>query len=157
MKKNLILINPEKAKEVITDLAADKAPMSLTDFIREYFDIFLKSQKNIKEIYEYLKNSGVDVGLYDTFRRTYRKVWKARRESDSVAPVQKEVSVSAFSKESFTVQAVPSEKHDENLGLRKIYAADGTELEINPETGGRMFKVERASPPLPPVKEGRQV
>lgn len=94
-------------------------------------------------------SNGLDVGSYEYFQAVYNSVKRARK-IDPIEPA----SLEAISEKAEPEKSAPTPPKVEKirevakapkrlpgLGLRPIYLADGTEIEIDPETGAKRFKI----------------
>jgi hypothetical protein len=137
--------------------SAENEIVSLRKFIEKNFDIFLRSGRGVKAIYEYLKTNGLDVGTYYGFKSLYYRVKRRinstnpSAEKIAPAPIKKEpcpVEIEAkmaekkeaeASKKSKEVQKPWESKYNPALPL--VYLPGGVEAIIDPETGAKYFEI----------------
>jgi hypothetical protein len=144
-------IDLDKGREILTHL--DEVPnpiVSARQFVILNFDTLRQSGKTLKALYDFLTNRGIDVGTFESFRAVYNSEKRVRKvnmpdsaslerdpESKKAAPPEKIVPLKAEkAKNGDSVKTRPR-----GLGLRPIYLADGTEVDIDPDTGAKLFKI----------------
>jgi hypothetical protein len=143
-------IDMKKGKEILARL--DEVPdpiISARQFIAMNFDALRRSGKTLRALHQFLLSNGLDVGSYEYFQAVYNSVKRARK-IDPIAPA----SLEAISEKAEPEKSAPTPPKVEKirevakapkrlpgLGLRPIYLADGTEIEIDPETGAKRFKI----------------
>jgi hypothetical protein len=127
--------------------------ISLRELIEAHFDVLSRTGRSVKDIYEYLKSKGLDVGTYEGFRCVYRRVKIRGEAKTSVSPkpvtVQPEPNPTPVQQKTGTGNAGQSQgkentaapERPRGVGLRPLFLPDGTEIEIDPETGARIFKI----------------
>jgi hypothetical protein len=140
---------------------AENEIVSLRKFIERNFYIFLRSERGVKAIYEYLKTNGLDVGTYYGFKSLYYRVKNRINSTTSSAekipaPVKKEphpVEVEAemaekreteASKKPREIQKPRESKY--NPALPPVYLPGGVEAIIDPETGAKYFEIKSGKP-----------
>ena len=159
-------IEMQKAKEVMARF--NELPSQIItarEFIDMHFDELQKSGQPLKVLHDFLTSNGVDVGTLKSFRSTYSRV-KRDRKNKPTAPLPKapepERAVSAEIQPSEHVSPAPPEHAQESVkaasakvgvpkganaekvkdtspGVKVIRLADGTPIEVDLETGGRTF------------------
>jgi hypothetical protein len=147
-------IELDKTRTIIDRLNEVPGPViSAQQFIVLYFDELQKSGKSLKAIHQFLQANGIDIGTYESFRTVYRRIKRSRKiVSCGIPPkpeksTNPEKSVPAPPKAETTKDAegkAGTEKPPQRLpglGLRPLYLADGTEIDIDPETGAKRFKI----------------
>ena len=160
-------IEMEKAKEVVARFNEVPNPiLTARQFVIMHFDELQQSGKPLEALHQFLLANGIDVGPFESFRTVYNSVKRARK-NNSIEPVPPKRSIEpeqATPMKADPVETLSSEKIPElekatsaqvektqetdaekekkrGLGLRPIYSADGRELEIDPNTGAKTFKV----------------
>jgi len=145
------VIGREKADEVVERLnELPRRVITVQEFISTHFDELHDSGQSLKELHQFLQSNGVAVGTFDSFRVTYGRVKRERAgNKDAKSPPKPpEISKTHESEEIHEPNSVPEVKqsavaHSQKRGggLRPLTSADGVELEIDPETGARTFKI----------------
>lgn len=82
-------ISAVKAKEAVDDL--DKLPpaeLSVTKFVREYWDAMEKTGRSTKYLYDYFVGKGIPLGKYDSFYRIYNTVSNAKKRESMYEVIQ---------------------------------------------------------------------
>jgi len=141
------------------DNPAENEIVSLRKFIERNFDIFLRSDRGVKAIYEYLKANGLDVGTYYGFKSLYYRVKSrinsANSSTKTIVPTsvkkeshpagaeakmtEKREAEAEVSKKSKEVQKPRESKY--NPALPPIYLPGGVEAIIDPDTGAKYFEI----------------
>jgi hypothetical protein len=150
-------IESEKIQGVMTRLEEiPKSVLSARQFIIMYFDklyALQQSGRSLKAIHQFLLANGVDVGTYESFRTVYRRAKRAQKtqaatgnqvmtvESEKAIPPEKSAPAPPTEEKSKNTEAAKVPQRPRGVGLRPIYLADGTEVEIDPETGAKRFKI----------------
>jgi hypothetical protein len=154
-------IEPHKMREVVNRLEELPAStISARQFITMYFDQLHKLQqsgRSLKAIYEFIRANEIDVGTYDSFQAVYNRIKRARGKnpieaaSSETIPqkteIEKPTKPDKFAPDPPKVEKAKDAEAKEipkrlpGLGLRPIYLANGTEVEIDPETGAKRFKI----------------
>lgn len=151
-------IDPNVAREAIEKLMEELSPstVSLRRFVDMNYEHFRKSGKSVREIYDFFKRAGVDVGCLSTFKsmcsRAKKKYEAATNVQDDPRTKRPQAPPAMPSKIAETEKAAPEEgktpgpaaeqkAKPRNLGLRPICLPDGTEVEIDLETGAKTFKI----------------
>jgi hypothetical protein len=146
-------IDMSKAREVLTHL--DEVPnpiVSARQFVILNFDTLQQSGKTLKALYDFLTNRRIDVGTFESFRGAYNSVKRARKANPaSSEAIPEKVDPEKLTKPEKIVSApstVEKAKNDDSVkkrprgvGLRPLCLADGTEIEIDPDTGARIFQI----------------
>jgi hypothetical protein len=132
--------------------------VSLGKFIARNFNslnALLHSGKNIKQIYEYLKAKGQDVGTYHSFRTLCYRAGLRRREP-KVSPIQgkplentktqeligaKKLQEPTKSKNVSREEEPKTKESKYNPRLPPIFLPGGVEAIIDPETGAKRFEI----------------
>jgi hypothetical protein len=130
------------------------------------FDTLHQSGKTLKALHRFFVSNGVDVGSFEYFQAVYNSERRKRKNKPiepasskqsfepkhaaptKAAPVESPSSETASSHDKAAnakagdAQETDTEKtRKRGLGLRPIYLADGTEIEIDPNSGAKTFKV----------------
>lgn len=136
-------IETQQADALISGLKKELRFLSLTDFIREYYSVLHESKKTAREIYDYLSGHGIDIGTFKTFSNLYSRAGNEFRKKNaiqnSVAPVVPQPRNQEPEK-AISPEATP-EKKKYNPACPPIFLPNGTEIEIDPETGAKTFKI----------------
>jgi hypothetical protein len=144
--------------EKLKEEAKDGIEVSLKTFIAMNLDALSSSGKNLKELYEYLKAGGLDVGTYYGFqsacyraglRRWAKKSLKTPKEAVenvNVQPAKKsEVSHKPQEAKDTGESGVPethkAKSSKYNPGLPPIILPGGIEAIIDLETGAKRFEI----------------
>jgi hypothetical protein len=149
-------IDLDKGREVLTHL--DEVPnpiVSARQFVILNFDTLQQSGKTLKALYDFLTSKGIDVGTFESFRAVYNSIKRARKtnppepslseaileKAESEKPTKPENSVPAPSMSEKAKNENDVKKRPRGVGLRPLCLADGTEIEIDPNTGARIFQI----------------
>ena len=162
-------VDIKKAEEALKRLKEEKEEKSsVGKFIRTYFHELEATGKPIKRIYEFLKANGIEVGTCGGFSSLYSKMRKERKTGQQQKKQEKrssyltgegkepnnkypEAAITETAENRQEIQAfsninnkVDTEENNRNrgLGLRPIYAPDGTELTIT-ENGAKTFEIKK--------------
>jgi hypothetical protein len=119
------------------DSPAENEIISLRKFIERNFYIFLRSEKGVKGIYEYLKANGLDVGTYYGFKSLYYRV-KSKINSTNSSREKAEGKAKASEKPK-EIQKPRESKY--SPALPPVYLPGGVEAIIEPETGAKYFEI----------------
>ena len=135
-------ISLEGKAEIIEELMRVRSPtpakVSLKKFIDMYFQAFVKSGKTTREIYDFLKEKGVDVSSFQVFKVLYSRVKTSRKQqSADLTSARKPEILPTGSKE----RALPEP--------RAPMTPKPVQEEGSPD--GRKTKVSKYNPALPPV------
>jgi hypothetical protein len=147
-------IELEKVQNVMARLdEIPKSVLTARQFIATYFDrlqTLQQSGRSLKAIYQFLLANGIDVGTYESFRTVYRRVKRVQKtqvvtenldvitEHEKAAPPAK---VTPGESEKAKNKNDDVQKRPRGVGLRPLCLADGTEIEIDPDTGARIFQI----------------
>jgi hypothetical protein len=143
-------IELDKTRKIIDRLSEIPGPViSARQFIVMYFDELQKSGKPLKEMHQFLRANGIDVGTYESFRTVYGRLKRSRKtvpreltsEPGKLTKPEKAASDPPKVEKAKGAEAEKTPKRLPGLGLRPIYLANGTEVEIDPETGAKRFKI----------------
>ena len=160
-------IDLEKAREVVARFNEIPSPIvTARQFVIMHFDELQRSGKSLEALHHFLLGNGIDVGPFESFRTVYNSVKRARKnnviepalpqrvsEPEPVAPTNDDHVESLPSAKILESEGTASAKADKpqntetenikkrGLGLRPLYLADGTEIEIDPNTGAKTFKI----------------
>jgi hypothetical protein len=152
-------IEPGQTREIVNRLEELSASaISARQFIIMYFDQLLKSQqsgRSLKTMYEFIRGNGIDIGTYESFQAVYNRIKRARKSnpvesaSSKTIPEQTEPETPAQPEKAVSAQTEAEKAKNEDgvknrprgVGLKPVYLADGTEIEIDPETGAKHFKI----------------
>jgi hypothetical protein len=149
-------IDLDKGREVLTHL--DEVPnpiISARQFVILNFDTLQQSGKTLKALYDFLTSREIDVGTFESFRADYNSVKRSRKtnpagSSSSETILEKvEPEKSTKLEEAASAPSMFEKAKNENdvkkrprgVGLRPLCLADGTEIEIDPNTGARIFQI----------------
>ena len=149
-------IDSKKGKEILARLNEIPDPIiSARQFIVMNFDELQRSGKPLRALHQFLSNNGLDVGSYEYFQAVYNSV-KRSRKTNPAACSSLEANVEKIEPEKPTKPKNPApapsmvekaknendvKKRPRGVGLRPLCLADGTEIEIDPETGARFFQI----------------
>jgi hypothetical protein len=139
-------IELDKTRAVVDRLNEIPDPViSARQFVVMYFDELQRSGKSLKAIYQFLRTNGIDVGAYETFRTVYGRLKRSRKttssELASSKPEKPEKNAPAPAEREKVKNEADVKERPRGMGLRPIYLPDGTEIEIDPETGAKHFKI----------------
>jgi hypothetical protein len=150
-------IELDKTREVVNRLEElTVTTISVRQFIIMYFDQLRELQqsgRSLKAIYEFILANGIDVGTYGSFQAVYNRIKRARKtnlvgQASSEAILEKaepekptKLGKSAPAPPTEDTGTVKTPKRLPGLGLRPVFLADGTEIEIDPDTGARIFQI----------------
>jgi hypothetical protein len=161
-------IEVKKYEEALNRLDEVYNPVvSLREFVTANFERLQKAGKPLRALYDFLLNSGVDVGSFNYFRKVYNCEKRARKnksitplpleqapKTEHAAPAKNNstalVPLKKITEQEMTVPEKLDKTHDAEMGkkekpipygLRPIKLADGSEVKIDPETGARVFDV----------------
>ena len=156
-----IKIEFEKAKEVVSCL--NELPpriISMREFIAMHFDELEKTGRSLESLHHFLSSKGINVGTLNSFRSTYSREKRAREKDSTGTSSVKPVS---DSKEPPKQPTEPEKTHPtkeeakidtdikpavkRGCGLRPLTLPDGTPIEIDPETGAQIFKIQKTRRP----------
>ena len=160
-KKEIDLDAAAPILEKLSDAVRAKRVVSLGKFVTMNFDIFFRSGGSVKQVYEYLKTSGLDVGTYHSFRSACNRVRKQRRLNASMAVKETAEGIKTTSqretemifKAENSKDTVEKQKEGQknpqaqdkvskyNPMLPPIILPGGVEAFIDPETGGKCFEI----------------
>jgi hypothetical protein len=134
----------EKLKEEMKD----RNVVSLSAFIVMKRDELSHSGKNLKELYEYLKAGGLDVGTYHGFQSACYRAGLRRRAGRTSAATVSQVSTEP-EKAQKPQQAESLGKSEDNRARKSKYnpalppiiLPGGVEAIIDPETGAKRFEI----------------
>lgn len=134
--------------------------LSVRELIEGNFILLSQSRKSIKDIYEFLKSKGLDVGSYEGFRRIYRRVRVRNEMGKNVRTVSNSGTTKAEGRECGHSLAEPDgekvkgskpnegvkaddtdRKRVKNPALPPIYLPGGVEAIIDPESGAKSFEI----------------
>jgi hypothetical protein len=138
-------IDLDKSREILTHL--DEVPnpiVSARQFVILNFDTLRQSGKTLKALYDFLMAKGIDVGTFESFRADYNSVKRARKVNSAEPESPERISEPEKAAPSEARKAKSGEgaqNRPRGVGLRPIYLADGTEVQIDPETGAKRFKI----------------
>jgi hypothetical protein len=158
-------IDPQKIDAALGDFEENLPPdpeISLQEFITTHLGRLEKVGKKLKVLHDFLTSRGFDVGTYHSFKRTFQRVKRTQKEKGAthetsattpapraqeaeppqaaLVPVPNE-SGTAVVESKKAEQAEEATKKPELYGNRPIKGADGVNYYIDPETGGRKFKM----------------
>jgi hypothetical protein len=134
-------IDLDKGREALTHL--DEVPnpiVSTRQFVIQNFDTLRQSGKTLKALYDFLTSRGFDLGTFESFRADYNSERRARKLNSS-EPKKGKPATAAPTEAEKAKNGEDIKNRPRGLGLRPIYLADGTEVEIDPETGAKRFKI----------------
>ena len=150
----------KRNNEIIDKLLRNKteAPeiVSLKKFIEINFQAFIQSGKPTREIYEFLKGEGVDVGKFEVFKTLYSKVkrsWKQKTAASAElftprgsSPSLKEPPILSREPYKHPQKKTDADEHKTkqskyNPALPPILLPGGIEAIIDPETGAKRFEI----------------
>jgi hypothetical protein len=144
-------IDSKKGKEILARLHEIPDPIiSARQFIVMNFDELQQSGKTLRALHQFLLNNGLDVGSYEYFQAVYNSVKRSRKTNPSEAilekaepekPTKPENPIPAPSMVEKAKNENDVKKRPRGVGLRPLCLADGTEIEIDPDTGARLFKI----------------
>jgi hypothetical protein len=141
-------IELDKTRNIIERLNEIPGPIiSAQQFIVMYFDDLQKSGKSLKAIHQFLQSNGIDVGTYESFRTVYGRLKRSRKKASYALPPKPEKlkepvkAAPTEAEKPKDVEAAKALKRQPGLGLKPIFLADGTEVEIDPDTGARIFQI----------------
>jgi hypothetical protein len=141
-------IELDKTRNIIDRLNEIPGPIiSAQQFIVIYFDELQKSGKSLKAIHQFLLANEIDVGTYESFRTVYGRLKRSRKKGSHALPIKPEKSkepTKAAPPEAEKTKGAEAEKAPKclpGLGLSPIFLADGTEIEIDPDSGARIFQI----------------
>jgi hypothetical protein len=151
-------IDLKKGKEIMARLNEIPDPIvTARQFIVMNFDELQQSGKALRALHQFLLNNGLDVGSYEYFQAVYNSVKRSRKanpsgsgSSSSVAilekgepekPTKPERTAPELSMIEKTKDGNDVKKRPRGVGLRPLCLADGTEIEIDPNTGARIFQI----------------
>jgi hypothetical protein len=154
-KKEIDLDAAAPILEKLSNVVKAKRVVSLGEFVAINFDALFRSGGSVKQVYEYLKGSGLDVGTYHSFRAACSRARKQRRAN--VSAIAKDTAESVKMKSSKETEVIHeavktdnavSTKKDEsaikvskyNSKLPPIMLPGGVEAFTDPETGGKCFE-----------------
>jgi hypothetical protein len=154
-KKNIDIKAAAPILEKLGDAPENESTVSLGKFVAENRDVLARSSKNVREIHEYLKANGLDVGTYHSFRRTCYRAGLRRRSAKVPAASQKpmdnlkarvSVEPNGQQKPQQARRAPEAEEQKArvskyNPALPPIYLPGGVEAIIDPETGAKHFEI----------------
>jgi hypothetical protein len=146
-------IDLDKGREALTHL--DEVPnpiVSARQFVILNFDTLQQSGKTLKALYDFLVNKGIDLGTFESFRADYNSVKRARGKNpgtpelleaipEKLAMPEKSAPAPPMEKNPKDTEAAKAPQRPRGVGLRPLHLADGTEIEIDPETGARIFQI----------------
>jgi hypothetical protein len=142
-------IDLDKGMEALTHL--DEVPnpiVSARQFVILNFDTLQRSGKTLKALHDFFTSKEIDVGTFESFRAVYNSVKRARKsqpvELASLEPIPEKPTKpkkSAPAPPTEDTGTVKTPKRLPGLGLRPVFLADGTEIEIDPDTGARIFQI----------------
>ena len=162
-------IDLEKAREVVARLNEVPSPIiSCRQFVIMHFDELQQSGKSLDALHHFFLANGIDVSSFESFRTIYNSVKRSRKNSRSSAVPERKIepdnavpaeagrtespqpeiipepekTVPANTVNTDKPQGTETEKtRQRGLGLRPIILPDGTEVEIDKETGAKFFKI----------------
>jgi hypothetical protein len=152
-------IELEKTRDVVARFDEVPSPIiTARQFVVMYYDALKKSGKSLKALHNFLLANGIDVGTYESFRTAYSRVKRAQEKNPSApitakglpkpqapepskAPMARTEEQKEAKTDAQGANAEETESRPRGVGLRPIFLADGTEIEIDPETGARLFKI----------------
>jgi hypothetical protein len=154
-------IEPDRTQEVVNRLEGLSASaISVRQFIIMYFDQLYKLQqsgRSLRAMYEFIRANEIDVGTYDSFQAVYNRIKRARKinpiesasskeipekiEPEKATKPEKSASTPLEAGKTKDIKAEKTPKRLPGLGLSPIFLADGTEIEIDPDTGARIFQI----------------
>ena len=161
-KKETTLLDITEAERVVSELEKKQdLKISVLDFMRLNLQKFKNTGLSRQTIYERLTSGGLDLGTFNSFSQRWTRLEKSGlraaipREADSPAKAavvaddrkqrqdpardtERKMEVKREEKPEENTLAIPKKKS--NPALRPIYV-DGVEVEIDPETGGKTFKI----------------
>jgi hypothetical protein len=77
------LIDAELADKVLDDFrSTTKELISLKEFVQKNFDVFERSGRGVKSIYEFLQAGGLDVGSYQSFQKALSEARQTRNKKE---------------------------------------------------------------------------
>ena len=128
--------------------------LTIRQFVLTHFEEIQRSDKPLKGLHQFLLTNGIDVGTYKAFQREYNRISRARKTQVPANAVSvktiPEVAPPARASEPAKVTPAKTDKSQgteaekakkRGLGLRPIYLPDGTEVEIDKETGAKFFEI----------------
>jgi hypothetical protein len=123
--------------------------VSLGKFVAENCGVFARSEKNVREIYEYLKAGGLDVGTYHSFRSSCYRAGLRRRSKRALTMPEKRTGSSGTEAVRTSSRVEGREGTKEHRGgkgrltsaLPPVYLPGGVEAIIAPETGAKRFEI----------------
>ena len=157
-----------KAREIVARFNEIPSPIvTARQFVIMHFDELRQSGKSLDALHHFLLANGIDVGPFESFRTVYNSVKRARKNNLAASASSKQVSEpeQAVPVKTNPVEPAPPAKNpepekatpakvgrpqDEEVGKnpkrlpygkRPILLPDGTEVEIDPETGAKVFNV----------------
>jgi hypothetical protein len=162
-----MLINKKKislktAAPIMEKLDDSEDTVSLGKFVAVHFDTLSRSGKNLRQIYEYLKANGLDIGEYHSFRSACYRAGLRQRKPKTVAvgETRKNERPKAQEKEQSQALVEVRKAHETdkpgnlskegelkarvskyNPNLPPIMLPGGVEAFLNPETGAKGFEI----------------
>jgi hypothetical protein len=75
-------IRADEAEEILSYLSEIPNPvlLSVQEFISMYFDELEQSGHPLRTLYKFLTVNGIDVGTYEYFKATYKRIERIRKE-----------------------------------------------------------------------------
>jgi hypothetical protein len=73
LSKRKHYVEREKGLEAVKDILSTERGSTFTEYLKENMELFLKSRKNVKEIYTILKEKDIFEGSYSWFRRVFER------------------------------------------------------------------------------------
>jgi hypothetical protein len=75
-------IRADEAEEIVSYLSEipHAIHLSIREFITIYFDELEQSGQPLRTLYKYLTANGIDVGTYEYFKATYKRIERVRKE-----------------------------------------------------------------------------
>jgi hypothetical protein len=132
--------------EKLKEETKDGIDVSLRAFIAMNRDALSSSGKNIKELYEYLKAGGLDVGTYHGFQSACYRAGLRQRARRTTAVPREPTGQGRAQKPQQAENPGKSEDHRAgqskyNPALPPVFLPGGVEAIIDPETGAKSFEI----------------